>query len=156
MHVHSGSSKQIFHDQTVVVLGNFGCWQWCGYLGALEYELCPYARYWMALLVAGCACVCVCVYVRVCVCLGAFKCECCRYVRYCAFHFAGCACGCVCVCQCVYVCVCVWVLSNVSAVLMYDVGWRSSLQVVRVCVCVCVRQCVYVCACVRVFRCSQV
>ena len=61
--------------------------------------------------------VCVCVYVRVCVCLGAFKCECCRYVRYCAFHFAGCACGCVCVCQCVYVCVCVWVLSNVSDVL---------------------------------------
>jgi len=53
------------------------------------------------------------------------------------------------VCQCVYVCACVLVLSNMSAVLMCDIGWRSSLQVVRVCVCVCVS----VCMCVRVCRC---
>jgi len=44
------------------------------------------------------------------------------------------------------------VLSNVSAVLMRDIGWRSSLQVVRVDVCVCVS----VCMCVRVSWCSQI
>ena len=38
------------------------------------------------------------------------------------------------------------VLSNMSSVLMRDIGWRSSLQVVRVCVCVCM----YVCVCVWV------